>query len=327
MPREVATKANALIEASYRFELLEMQVLLYGVSLVNPVNKDFPTEYVIDIKRFAEIFHKDLKNVYRELKKTILGSLWERDVTYKLDDGKDEKNRWLVSVTYCNNEGYLKVFFNPKLQPFLHQLSKNFTVLYIDQVAKFKSFYSVRIYEFAIMEINKSKNNKCNFILTLDEIKKRLDIKDKYRRLYDFRINVIVKAQSEINKYSDLTLDCEEIKQGRTVEKIKFIVKRKNGAKPAKYNVEQIEQVKPSVQERPAIPSEEEIAEVIQRNELKIKLMRYGVIEKVANQLLEDYITDRIEHALEVTGKGIEKGNVNNPAAYLVSAIKEDYQT
>ncbi len=169
----------------------------------------------------------------------MLTKFWERDFSYEIGDEKVHKRRWLIDVTYGDKQGYIKLTFNPKLTRYLHQLSKNFTVYYIDQVAKFNSIYSVRIYEFCIMEINRLKLDKCSLVISIVEIKERLELDNKYPRLYDFKIYVLNKAKQEINKHSDLTIDFEEIKKGRSVKSIKFIIERKQGAKPAKYQGEE----------------------------------------------------------------------------------------
>lgn len=333
MSREVTTRANALIEASYRFELLEMQILLYGVSLINPVSKEFPTEYTIEIKRFAEIFNKDLKFVYRELKKAITGSFWERDVKYSIDNGKEVKHRWLTSVEYGDKQGYLKVFFNPKLQPYLHLLSKNFTVYYIDQIAKFKSIFSVRFYEFSIMHINKHKLNNCVFVYNVQEIKKKLDISDKYIGRYDnFKRQVLNKAKQEINQHSDLTLDFEEIKQGRTVKSIKFIIQRKEGTKPAKYVKEKQQELDfdttgdEGLNTDTSPLSDTELHYLMRKNDIKVRMFSYRVAETVACKLIKDYDFERIENALNYMDNAINKGkDIKNKPAYLVNAIKEGY--
>ena len=325
VPREIITKANALIQASYRLSLTEIQVLLYGVSLINPRAKDFPVKFVIDVKNFSKLFGKPLQNCYTELKESVVNKFWERDFSYLLDDDKIKKKRWLIDVTYGDKQGYLELQFHPDAKLYLYQLSKNFTVYYIDQITKFRGIYSIRFYEFSVMEINKFNKQDCYFILSLHEIKDRLMLNGKYNRYCDFKLHVIKKAQSEINAYSDLNLEYEEIKLGRTVEKIKFIITRKNGAKRAKYKAQEQLNHEPAAGQKPVLPSEEEITMMMYRNELRGQLLRYGITEKVASNLVEDYETARIEHALTLVKKAIEKGNINNPAAYLVSAIKEEY--
>ena len=328
MPREVTTRANALIEASYRFELLEMQIMLYGVSLINPVSVDFPTEYIIDIKKFAQVFNKEFKNVYREIKKTILGSFWERDITYKIENGKYEKNRWLTSVQYGDGEGYLRITFNEKLQPYLHKLSNRFTVYYVDQIAKFKSVYSVRFYEFSIMEINKSCLKSYVFTLALADIKKRLQLQTRYARYDNFKRYVLNKAKKEINQYSDLTIDFEEIKKGRTIDAIKFIIQRKDGSKPAKYVEEKQKELELNTElNTDTSPmDEEEFDHWMHKNSIKVRMFGYRVADKVTTQLLRDYDLDRIENALNYMDNAIKKGkDIKNKPAYLVNVIKEGY--
>ena len=58
------TKSNALIEASYRLSRTEMQILLYGISLINPTDKNFPFIYRIDTARFAEMFNRKHGEIY-----------------------------------------------------------------------------------------------------------------------------------------------------------------------------------------------------------------------------------------------------------------------
>jgi len=329
MTKEIATKANALIEASYRFELLEMQIILYGVSLVNPVSQEFPTSYIIDVNRFAEIFNKDKKNIYRELKNTVLGKFWERDLTYVLENGEAERIRWLITASYKDKKGYLKIEFHPTLKPYLHQLSKNFTVYYIEKISKFTSFYSVRVYEMLIMRLNLKGNNYLEVTLGLCDLKEALALSDRYTGRYNnFKARILNKAREEINAHSDLLIDFEEIKKGRAVESIKFIVTRKDGCQRAKYQPENETSAETN---KPELPSAEEVAEAVQKEELKDKLnQKYGIHAGVAAQLVDTYPLDQIKAVLCYIDRLIQKDNYNvdgiqNRAAYTVQAIKHNW--
>ena len=152
------TKANELIKASYKLSVIETQIIIYGISLINPVHSEFPREYTIEVRDFAKAFGKSLNNAYRDLKKAILGKFWERDIRY-FDDIKNlhVRERWLTKVSYSDGKGILKIKFSEEVQPFLYQLFKNFTVYYLEQVTKLRSVYSIRFYELCVMEINRSK--------------------------------------------------------------------------------------------------------------------------------------------------------------------------
>ena len=222
------TKYNGLIEASYRLSLNEARIVFYGISLINPINNEFPLEYKIDIKRFAEMFHIESHNVYSMIKDTVMNKFWEREFTFSTEKNKKMRVRWLIGIEYANDDGYLKIFMNPQLQPFLHKLSGNFTRYYIDKIANFKSIYSVRFYEYAIMNLNKLRKSKCQFPLLVEEIKERLEIGEKYKRFSNLKAFVLEPAKKEINKHSDINLTYKVIKLGRSPHKIEFTVTKKS---------------------------------------------------------------------------------------------------
>jgi len=221
------TKSNSLIEAGYRLSLTEMQIILYGISLINPVRKNFPLCYRIDISRFAEMFGREHGQIYNEVKEAVQKRFWERDFSYKDEDGKTITNRWLTRIRHQDKTGFIEIKFSEEVQPYLHQLQNRFTTYYIEQIADMKSVYSVRFYELGIMHLNKSKTCKCVFKLSIDEIKKRLELTDKYSRFSNFKDRVLEKSKQEINRSSDIKLTYEVIKQGRVPNKIKFTVTKK----------------------------------------------------------------------------------------------------
>ncbi len=221
------TKSNALIEAGYRLSLTEMQIVLYGISLINPLQKDFPLKYAIDVKRFSDIFNRSHGQIYNEIKDAITKRFWERDFSYIDENGKTVTNRWLTQISYHDATGFMQIKFSEEIQPYLHQLKKHFTTYGIEQIAQFKSIYSVRIYEYSIMHLNKSKKNKYHFTLLVEELKKKLELGDKYQRFCDFKTRVLERAKKEINKHSDLNLTYKIVKLGRSPNKIEFTVTRK----------------------------------------------------------------------------------------------------
>lgn len=321
------TKANALIKASYRFSLTEMQITLYGLSLVDPFKNDFPIEYVINVKKFAEKFNRDHKNIYFDLKQAVINKFWERDIRYELENGTIRKDRWLIRCEYNDKKGILSITFNPLLKPYLHQIANNFTVYVVDNISNFKSIYSIRLYEFFIMEINKSRNNQYDFNLSINEIKYRLQLEYKYPRYCDFKTRILNKAKSEINAHSDLIIDFEEIKKkGRMVESIKFVVKRKDGTQPARY--QRIEENREEVVTfKPVLPSAEEMAQDMSKESIKERLINFGVTEKVAKNIVNEHSIGFIEKHIDYTMNKMKQGSVTNSAAFLVDSINHGYAT
>lgn len=221
------SRDNALINASYRLSLTEMHIVLYGIGLINPMQPDFPLTYCINIDRFAKIFNREHGQIYKEVKEAVLKRFWERDFSYVDKNGETIIFRWLTKISYKDDTGYIKIKFSEDLQPYLHNLQGNFTAYYIDKIANFKSIYSVRLYEHAIMALNKNETNKDKFNLLISDIKKQLELGNKYNRFSNLKIRVLEKAKEEINKCSDLNFDYKVIKLGRSPHQIEFSITRK----------------------------------------------------------------------------------------------------
>jgi len=230
MERQSVTKHNELIQASYRLTLNEMRIVLYGISLINPLSKEFPLEYQIDIKKFIGLFGLESnKDIYSQIKETVIGKFWEREFTVDINEDGKQRFRWLTSVQYRDKAGFLKIFINPELKDLLHQLKGHFTSYHLEKVSSFQSAYSVRIYEISLMNLNKSNKNKCSFWIEIVHLKEKLDISEKYKQFADFNKRILEPVKKDINKHSDIRLSYELIKKGRAYHEIKFSVERKAG--------------------------------------------------------------------------------------------------
>lgn len=225
MASNLVTKHNELIESSYRLTLMEARIIFYGLSLVNPTAKDFNYQFKIDIKAFAKMFGlENSKDLYGHLKTAAMDKFWLREFTFPTANDRKLRVGWLSGIEYSDKEGYLKIFINPQLQPFLHQMHNNFTSYHLENIAKFKSIYSVRFYEIALMQLKKSPRNVVSFKMLISEIKETLEINEKYSRFSNFKGRVIDVSKKEINRHSDIKFSYEVIKQGRTPYEIKFTV-------------------------------------------------------------------------------------------------------
>ena len=98
MERFSITKSNALIEASYRLTRTELQIILYGISLINPTQKDFPLTYRVETRRFAEMFNRNHGEIYNDIKDAVRKRFWERDFSYTNEQGKIVTCRWLTRI-------------------------------------------------------------------------------------------------------------------------------------------------------------------------------------------------------------------------------------
>jgi plasmid replication initiation protein len=77
------------------------------------------------------------------------------------------------------------------------------------------------------MFLNREKTDKCQYDESIVNIKKQLDLTDKYYRFTNFKQRVLEPAKKEINKLSNLNFKYEILKAGRFSEKIRFIISKK----------------------------------------------------------------------------------------------------
>ena len=104
-----------------------------------------------------------------------------------------------------------------------------FTKYLLSNTIKFKSVYSVRLYELITQFRNKRNGKTDEFPLEI--FRKQLGIEPKqYQGMSDFKKYVLDKAVGEINEHSDLLVGYDQIKDGRTITGFcfKFEIKKQS---------------------------------------------------------------------------------------------------
>lgn len=211
-------KSNYIVEASYKLSVGEQRVIYVLTSMINKDDADFKL-YKFTAKEFADIIGTKSKNIYSQVSQYV-EALRDRDLTI-IKEKSILKTKWLSSAEYFVDEGYVELEFSPKLKPYLLLLKERFTKLSLEQMVSFNSQYSGRIYE-----LLKQYQNIGVRIFKIEDLKSLLGIEIGEYKLYgDFKRKILLKAQKEINSDSGLLIDFEEIKKGRKVESIRFIIK------------------------------------------------------------------------------------------------------
>ena len=213
---DLITKDNQVIKASYRLSPNEQAVILYALS---KVQKDETltdqTLYDLDVNHLAKMTGSENSSRYTLFKEACL-TLFDRKLM--IHNGSKKLTRWVQTIDYEDGKGVIKIRFSTDIVPYLSNLKANFTVFNLKDVIKFKSSYSLRVYE----HIKQWSNTKKSINISIDEIIERFDLPDSYRRVASLKERVIETAKKEINAYSDIKIDYENIKQGRKIVGFKF---------------------------------------------------------------------------------------------------------
>lgn len=219
-------KANELIQKS-RFSLTVQQqkIVLYLISQIQPQDEDFRL-YEFSIPEFCRATGIDATSGenYKDLKKAIQ-EIRDKSIWITLEDGSMVTLSWIEKAKIKPQSGKIEIRLDQDMKPFLLQLKKNFTQYELIWTLHFKSKYTIRLYEL-IKSVHYNE---------LETYEREFDVKqlcqamgaEGYKQFCAFHSRALKPAVKEINEYSDKSLIYDLIKQGRTVEKIKFTIKTK----------------------------------------------------------------------------------------------------
>jgi len=210
------TKSNKLIEASYNLTEVEQKIIMTLISLVQPSDKDFQS-YTFSIKDFIKLIGGNSNTRYKELE-DITRSLLSKTYEVRFEDRLSQV-QWLSQADYNYKQGTIQLTLHSFFRPYLLQLKREFTSYQLKNVSKLKGQYSIRIYEL-LKQYERLKERTFD----LDDLRQKLAVTDKYPAYGNFKQRVLVPAQKQINKKSDISIEFKEIKVGRAVKRIKFII-------------------------------------------------------------------------------------------------------
>lgn len=142
------------------------------------------------------------------------------------EDGKKKELKTAIVSSFKYNvdgRGVLEATFNPMLKPYLLSLKNKFLLYDIKNILKINSAHSIRIYEFL-----KSYEGIGKRAVGVEELKDMLCVSDKYRKYANFKSRILLKAQAELKKHTDIRFEFDELSFGRRVENIIFYIHNNN---------------------------------------------------------------------------------------------------
>ena len=234
-------KDNALITASHKLGEVEQRLILLAIlkarEYCDSVEQLKGKELIIHANDYIQQFGVDKDAGYKSLKKAVLG-LFEAKWGYKFINNKGNVEvvyeRFTQSAKYIENEATVKFMFADAIIPLLVELEKRFTTYEIEQVAQLSSSYAMRLYEFFMQHLDK-KTGKGWLDISLDDLRFRFGLlPTEYKRMCDFKRDVLELSLKQINTKTDLSATYTQRKQGRVIVGFRFEFERKTNAKPKK---------------------------------------------------------------------------------------------
>lgn len=214
------TQSNFLIEASYRLSLIEKRVILCLLNKIDP-RKPMPKLFYLTAKEYAELTHTDLKNAYNDLKTGGHALLGKKIILLDRKNKSGLGRIWLDRFDYFDKEARIQASFSHWIYPYISQLAKQFTSIEFRQVARFKSYYAIRLFEL-LMQFEKTGKR----LITIEKLKTILGIEKEYPRYTNLKARVIEPSIREINEKSGYTAEYSQIKTGRIITSLRFTFRK-----------------------------------------------------------------------------------------------------
>lgn len=224
----LVSKGDQLIRCHMKSPLTarEQKLILTAVSMIDWKAKELP-EVTISMKKYCELL--ELQSTKYTAIKNFTDNLMTKVISIPLPDGNEMSTHWVSNAIYMKGEGRVILSFDPKLKPYLLDLSK-FTQYKLENILSLDSTYSIRIYE-----ILRQWAYGGSWEGSLESLRKMVGFLPKSYDLYgNFKSKVLDVAIKEINEKTDLIVSYEEIKKGRKVVAIKFFIKEKKRNKEKK---------------------------------------------------------------------------------------------
>lgn len=312
------TKANELVRAHYRLTLLEQKFILIMASQIQPHDTSFKF-YQIHTNDLIEQLGLSKYKGAHHLVRNLVSNLMDKRWRIVVDDPKTKirgemEGTWVSSCVY-RDDHVIDFEFSTRLVPYLLQLKESFTTYKLSEVLPLKSIYSIRIYE-----LLKQFEKIGYYEVSIENLRSYLELSEGQYVLYGhLKSRIIEPARKELDRAnSDIHFDYEEVKVGKKVVFIKFLV---------------VSYIEPKHEEEgfPELILRLRTAGISQLRSEEIWRKRWDYLHEEALASLkkeiengltfEDYLTRQIE-LLQYLQK---KEAIQNPGGWLKKAIEENW--
>lgn len=223
------TMTNALTRASHGLTLAEKRIVMAAVSKLDS-NKPIPAGDVpstrITAAEFAELYGVSLDTAYEQLQ-AAAKQLYSRSITFfeaaERRRGKAKEPtlvtmRWVGQIHYQKGEGWVEIYWWPKLLPHLVGLRKQFTTYQLQQASALRSIYSWKLLEL-LMRFKSTGRAE----YTIEDFCRSMGATEKQG--LDFakvRTKIIEPAVKELQEKDGWLIQWTPIKSGRKVTSVNF---------------------------------------------------------------------------------------------------------
>ena len=232
----VIQKEKALVNAVYKLTLDEQRLFHYAIAKVNPFKHRYGQYYLVEIGKVIEFYKLESKSAYKEFYDAI-DKLFNRQCTYFSEQLQRQVTGRLIVDKINDNVGVVGLRFSDQIAEMI-TADKDFLAYKLAQTVSITSPNANRLYEILLYSLQRCPVNKLNKNINIDELKKLMGLSEKYSKFAHFKQYVLEVSKSQINKHTDIRINYEIIKTGRTPTQLKFTAQYKKNHEPSNKNID-----------------------------------------------------------------------------------------
>jgi plasmid replication initiation protein len=227
------TMSNALTRAGQGLTLAEKRIVVAAIAKLDsrhaPPPGEVPTTR-ITAAEFAESFQVDANTAYEQLQNAA-EHLYKRSITFyepahkrrgKALEPTRVTMRWVGQVHYQRGEGWVELYWWPKLLPHLLGLKKQFTSYQLQQASALRSIYSWRL-----LELLTRFESTGWAEYAIEDFATSMEATEKQRGDFaKLRTKIIEPAVKELAEKDGWLIHWEPVKAGRKVKAVRFTFMR-----------------------------------------------------------------------------------------------------
>ena len=332
-------KSNDLIEARYKFDIWETRIFSTVLTQISPEDEDFKV-FRITPRDMIKEFDIHNGNAY-ELLREAAHSLMDKRffINYEVKGAVREQRFHIIrSMDYlkevsdeANREEneYIELAIEPEMKQLLLELKSRFTSYDMRNIIRFRSSYTVRIYEHL-----KQYESIGRRTLDIEYLKRIFELATEYPLFANFYQKIIEPALRDINLYADIEItNIYKIKNGRKVESLQFefrskpnaydtLNKRRKLAEPSATLALPFPQQRPV---EPAKPNENNHADKLFLQFQSAVVGEFGVSPTIFLAQIMSHTEGDIDRAVRVTRRAVAEKRAKNVAGFFVEALRNNY--
>jgi len=314
-------KRNDLISGSSQMTVAEIKLFSMILSQIKTTDESLK-EYFISAEEYGR--RVGIKNPYTFLEQTV-DKLMSRVFEIPTGvEGKRKKINLYHQAEYLDTEGKVAMKIHEDMAPYLLQLKSNFTKYDSRYILKLKSKYAITLYELIKKKFGLNRNPEyLDISLSVKDLRRDLDIGEKFVRISQIKDRVLNKSKIEINKHTDIEISYEPIKVGRKI--IGFIIhaRQKNAADIKTINNKEFVEINPQSNNSDRMKKDESLLFLDSKDEIASRLSTLGIdVDEISDELIGKSDKDILK-AISIVEKNLKDGKkIEYLKNYTISIIR-----